>query len=124
MAVPSSPACMEKAQPDSSKHSLPAQQEPPRVTEETAKVSKTSPRVEDGSLDTGAPSTVSEHVAITKTEPTFTMVCSIKTWLQYKVKHSCYSGRVLLSKMKFSSYFERCKTMTSEEIDHINVYIV
>lgn len=77
VAVPSSPACMEKAQPDSSKHSLPAQQEPPRVQEEKPKVSKASPRVEDGSLDTGTTPTVSEHVAITKTEPTFTMVGSI-----------------------------------------------
>lgn len=74
---------MEKAQPDSSKHSLPAQQEPPRVQEEKAKVSKASARGEDGSLDPGAPSTVPEHVAITKTEPTFTVVCSVQTWLQH-----------------------------------------
>uniref|UniRef100_H3C642 ubiquitinyl hydrolase 1 n=1 Tax=Tetraodon nigroviridis TaxID=99883 RepID=H3C642_TETNG len=73
VAVPSSPACMEKAQPDSSKHSLPAQQEPPRVQEEKAKVCKASARAEEGSLDPGAPSTVSEHVALTKAEPTFTM---------------------------------------------------
>uniref|UniRef100_A0A674NCU3 ubiquitinyl hydrolase 1 n=1 Tax=Takifugu rubripes TaxID=31033 RepID=A0A674NCU3_TAKRU len=72
VAVPSTPTCMEKAQPDSSKHSLPAKQEPPRVKEDKPKVSKTSPRVEDGSLDP-TPCTVSEHVAITKTETTFTM---------------------------------------------------
>lgn len=80
MAVPSNPACMEKAQPDSSKHSLPAKQEPPRVKEDKSKSSKASPRGEDGSLDTVAPCTVSEHVAITKTEPTFTMVCEIKRY--------------------------------------------
>lgn len=77
MAVPSNPTCMEKAQPDSSKHSLPAKQEPPRVKEDKPKVSKTSPRVEDGSLDP-TPCTVSEHVAITKTETTFTMVSEMK----------------------------------------------
>uniref|UniRef100_A0A674P1B7 ubiquitinyl hydrolase 1 n=1 Tax=Takifugu rubripes TaxID=31033 RepID=A0A674P1B7_TAKRU len=63
VAVPSTPTCMEKAQPDSSKHSLPAKQEPPRVKEDKPKVSKTSPRVEDGSLDP-TPCTVSEHVDI------------------------------------------------------------
>lgn len=78
MAVPSSPACMDKAQPESSKHSLPAQQEPPRVQEEKPKVSKASARVEEGGLDSGAPSTGSEHVAITKAEPTFTMVGSLR----------------------------------------------
>lgn len=96
MAVPSSPACMEKAQPDSSNHSLPAQQEPPRVQEEKAKVSKASARVEDGGLDPGAPSAPSEHVAITKTEPTFTMVGSIQKCLQYKVKHAHSLARFLV----------------------------
>lgn len=85
MAVPSTPACMEKAQPDSSKHSLPAKQEPPRVKEDKPKVSKASPRVEDGSLDTGAPCTVTEHVAITKTETTFTMVSEIKILVKDEV---------------------------------------
>lgn len=83
MAVPSSPACLEKAQADSSKHSLPAQQEPPRVQEENANVSKAAGRVEEGVLDPGAPSTVSEHVAIAKTEPTFTVVGSVQTPLGY-----------------------------------------
>uniref|UniRef100_A0A3Q3QZW3 ubiquitinyl hydrolase 1 n=1 Tax=Monopterus albus TaxID=43700 RepID=A0A3Q3QZW3_MONAL len=70
VAVPSSPACMEKSQPGSSQHNLPAKEEPPRVGEEKPKASKASPRVEDGGLGTVAPRTVSEHVAITKPEPT------------------------------------------------------
>ncbi|XP_070694914.1 ubiquitin carboxyl-terminal hydrolase 19 isoform X2 [Pempheris klunzingeri] len=72
VAVPSSPACMEKSQPGSSQHSLPAKEEPPRVGEDKPKAPKASPRVEDGGLDTVAPRTVSEHVSITKTEPTVT----------------------------------------------------
>lgn len=74
MAVPSSPACMEKSQPGSSQHSLPAKEEPPRVGEEKPKAPKASSRVEDGGLETVAPRTVSEHVPITKTEPTVTTV--------------------------------------------------
>ncbi|KAM4562781.1 ubiquitin carboxyl-terminal hydrolase 19 isoform 1-T1 [Odontesthes bonariensis] len=73
VAVPSSPTCMEKSQPGSSQHSLPTKEEPPRVGEDTPKAPKASPRgVEDGGLDTVAPRTVSEHVAITKPEPTVT----------------------------------------------------
>ncbi|XP_076596686.1 ubiquitin carboxyl-terminal hydrolase 19 isoform X2 [Chaetodon auriga] len=72
VAVPSSPACMEKSQPGSSQHSLPAKEEPPRVGEEKPKTPKASSRVEDAGLDTVAPRTVSEHVAITKTEPSVT----------------------------------------------------
>uniref|UniRef100_A0A3Q3VQV9 ubiquitinyl hydrolase 1 n=1 Tax=Mola mola TaxID=94237 RepID=A0A3Q3VQV9_MOLML len=72
VAVPSSPACMEKSQPGSSQHSLPAKQEPPRVGEEKPKAPKASSRLEDGGLDTVAPRSVSEHVAITKPEPTVT----------------------------------------------------
>ncbi|XP_014911878.1 ubiquitin carboxyl-terminal hydrolase 19 [Poecilia latipinna] len=70
VAVPSSPACMEKSQPGSSQHSLPAKEEPPRVGEEPTKA---SPRgVEETGLDTVAPRSVSEHVNITKAEPTVT----------------------------------------------------
>ncbi|KAG7235212.1 hypothetical protein INR49_030615 [Caranx melampygus] len=72
VAVPSSPACMEKSQPGSSQHSLPAKEEPPRVGEEKPKAPKASSRVEDAGLDTVAPRTVSEHVAITKPETTVT----------------------------------------------------
>uniref|UniRef100_A0A7N8WJ44 ubiquitinyl hydrolase 1 n=1 Tax=Mastacembelus armatus TaxID=205130 RepID=A0A7N8WJ44_9TELE len=72
VAVPSSPACMEKSQPGSSQHSLPAKEEPPRLGEEKPKAPKASSRVEDGGLDTVAPRTVSEHVAIPKPEPTVT----------------------------------------------------
>lgn len=72
VAVPSSPACMEKSQPGSSQHSLPAKEEPPRVGEEKPKTPKASSRVEDGGLDTVAPRAVSEHVAITKPEPAVT----------------------------------------------------
>lgn len=70
VAVPSSPSCMEKSQPGSSQHSLPAKEEPPRVGEEKPKPPKASSRVEDGGLDAVAPRTVSEHVAISKPEPT------------------------------------------------------
>uniref|UniRef100_A0A3Q4HZC6 ubiquitinyl hydrolase 1 n=1 Tax=Neolamprologus brichardi TaxID=32507 RepID=A0A3Q4HZC6_NEOBR len=73
VAVPSSPACMEKSQPGSSQHNLPAKEEPPRVGEEKPKTPKAPTRVEDGGLDSVAPRTVSEHVAITKPEPTVTM---------------------------------------------------
>uniref|UniRef100_A0AAX7U554 ubiquitinyl hydrolase 1 n=1 Tax=Astatotilapia calliptera TaxID=8154 RepID=A0AAX7U554_ASTCA len=59
VAVPSSPACMEKSQPGSSQHNLPAKEEPPRVGEEKPKAPT---RVEDGGLDSVAPRTVSEHV--------------------------------------------------------------
>nr|XP_019944700.1 PREDICTED: ubiquitin carboxyl-terminal hydrolase 19 isoform X2 [Paralichthys olivaceus] len=69
VAVPSSPACIEKSQPGSSQHNLPAKEEPPRVGEEKPKASS---RVEDGGLDNVASRTVSEHVAITKPEPTVT----------------------------------------------------
>nr|XP_046251743.1 ubiquitin carboxyl-terminal hydrolase 19 isoform X2 [Scatophagus argus] len=72
VAVPSSPACMEKSQPGSSQHSLPAKQEPPRVGEEKPNAPKASSRVEDSGLDTVTPRTVSEHVAISKTESTVT----------------------------------------------------
>lgn len=72
VAVPSSPACMEKSQPGSSQHSLPAKEEPPRVGDEKPKTPKASSRVEDGGLDTVAPRAVSEHVAITKPEPAVT----------------------------------------------------
>ncbi|KAM7410825.1 hypothetical protein PAMA_020995 [Pampus argenteus] len=72
VAVPSSPACMEKSQPGSSQHTLPAKEEPPRVGEEKPKVPKASSRVEDSGLDTVAPRSVSEHVAITKPEPAVT----------------------------------------------------
>lgn len=69
VAVPSSPACMEKSKPGSSQHSLPAKEEPPRVGEEKPKAPKASPRVEDSGMDSVAPRSVSEHVAITKPEP-------------------------------------------------------
>lgn len=82
VAVPTSPACMEKSQPGSSQHSLPAKQEPPRVGEEKPKAPKASSRVEDAGLDTVAPRTVSEHVAITKTEPAVTTVSRTTTFIQ------------------------------------------
>lgn len=73
VAVPSSPACMEKSQPGSSQHNLTAKEEPPRVGEEKPKAPKASTRVEDAGLDSVAPRAVSEHVAINKPEPTVTM---------------------------------------------------
>ncbi|XP_034551398.1 ubiquitin carboxyl-terminal hydrolase 19 isoform X2 [Notolabrus celidotus] len=72
VAVPSGPACLEKSQPGSSQHSLPAKEEPPRVGEEKPKTPKASTRVEDAGLDAVAPRSVSEHVSINKPEPTVT----------------------------------------------------
>ncbi|XP_017266836.1 ubiquitin carboxyl-terminal hydrolase 19 isoform X2 [Kryptolebias marmoratus] len=73
VAVPSSPACLDKSQPGSSQHSLPAKEESPRVGDDTPKAPKASSRgVEDSGLDPVVPRTVSEHVAITKPEPTVT----------------------------------------------------
>ncbi|XP_077457775.1 ubiquitin carboxyl-terminal hydrolase 19 isoform X2 [Stigmatopora argus] len=70
VAVPSSPACTEKSQPGSSQHSLPTKEEPPRVGEEKPKAPKAPSRVDDSGLETMTPRTVSDHVAITKSEPT------------------------------------------------------
>ncbi|XP_056278900.1 ubiquitin carboxyl-terminal hydrolase 19 isoform X3 [Pseudoliparis swirei] len=75
VAVPSSPSCMEKSQPGGSQHSLPAQEEPPRVGEEKPnKPPKASSRVEDAV----APRGVSEHVAIAKPEPTPKPTCMVQ----------------------------------------------
>uniref|UniRef100_A0A8C6NTW8 ubiquitinyl hydrolase 1 n=1 Tax=Nothobranchius furzeri TaxID=105023 RepID=A0A8C6NTW8_NOTFU len=76
VAVPSGPACMDKTQPGSSQHSLPAKEESPRVGEDTPKA---SPRgVEDAGLDSVASRTVSEHVAITKTESSPKPTCMVQ----------------------------------------------
>uniref|UniRef100_A0A671Q0R8 ubiquitinyl hydrolase 1 n=1 Tax=Sinocyclocheilus anshuiensis TaxID=1608454 RepID=A0A671Q0R8_9TELE len=65
VAVPSSPSTLEKSQPGSSQHALPAKEEP-RVGEEKAK----PPRApEDLGLDAVAPRSVSEHMSL-KQEPT------------------------------------------------------
>uniref|UniRef100_A0A8C2AFC4 ubiquitinyl hydrolase 1 n=1 Tax=Cyprinus carpio TaxID=7962 RepID=A0A8C2AFC4_CYPCA len=65
VAVPSSPSTLEKSQPGSSQHALPAKEEP-RVGEEKAK----PPRApEDSGLDAVAPRSVSEHMSL-KQEPT------------------------------------------------------
>uniref|UniRef100_A0A667XDC3 ubiquitinyl hydrolase 1 n=1 Tax=Myripristis murdjan TaxID=586833 RepID=A0A667XDC3_9TELE len=69
VAVPSSPASMEKSQPGSSQHSLPAKEEPPRVGEEKPKAPKAPSRVDDAGMDSVVPRSVSEHVPITKSEP-------------------------------------------------------
>lgn len=71
VAVPSSPACMDKSQPGSSQHPLPPSEEPARAGEDKPKGPKAPGRAEDGGLDTVAPRSVSEHVAI-KTEPAVT----------------------------------------------------
>uniref|UniRef100_A0A3Q3A4N1 ubiquitinyl hydrolase 1 n=1 Tax=Kryptolebias marmoratus TaxID=37003 RepID=A0A3Q3A4N1_KRYMA len=61
VAVPSSPACLDKSQPGSSQHSLPAKEESPRVGDDTPKAPKASSRgVEDSGLDPVVPRTVSE----------------------------------------------------------------
>uniref|UniRef100_A0A673LY37 ubiquitinyl hydrolase 1 n=1 Tax=Sinocyclocheilus rhinocerous TaxID=307959 RepID=A0A673LY37_9TELE len=65
VAVPSSPSTLEKSQPGSSQHALPAKEEP-RVGEEKAK----PPRApEDLGLDAVAPRSVSEHMSLNQ-EPT------------------------------------------------------
>ncbi|KAM8864407.1 ubiquitin carboxyl-terminal hydrolase 19 isoform 2-T4 [Spinachia spinachia] len=76
VAVPSGPSCMEKSQPGSSQHSLPAKEEPPRVGEEKPKPPKASSRVDDCGLDTVAPR--SENVAITKPEPMPKPTCMVQ----------------------------------------------
>ncbi|KAI1892889.1 hypothetical protein AGOR_G00138170 [Albula goreensis] len=64
VAVPSGPASLDKTQPGSSQHTLPAKEEP-RVGEQKEK----APRTEDNSgLDAVAARTVAEHVPI-KQEP-------------------------------------------------------
>lgn len=69
VAVPSSPSTLEKSQPGSSQHALPAKEEP-RVGEEKAK----PPRApEDSGLDAVAPRSVPEHVSL-KQEPTVVTV--------------------------------------------------
>ncbi|XP_043080353.1 ubiquitin carboxyl-terminal hydrolase 19 isoform X2 [Puntigrus tetrazona] len=65
VAVPSSPSTLEKSQPGSSQHALPAKEEP-RVGEEKAKPSRAP---EDLGLDAVAPRSVSEHMSL-KQEPT------------------------------------------------------
>uniref|UniRef100_A0A8C1CVD9 ubiquitinyl hydrolase 1 n=2 Tax=Cyprinus carpio TaxID=7962 RepID=A0A8C1CVD9_CYPCA len=74
VAVPSSPSTLEKSQPGSSQHALPAKEEP-RVGEEKAK----PPRApEDSGLDAVAPRSVSEHMSL-KQEPTVVTVIMIMT---------------------------------------------
>ncbi|XP_030624378.1 ubiquitin carboxyl-terminal hydrolase 19 [Chanos chanos] len=64
VAVPSGPSPLDKSQPGSSQHALPAKEEP-RAGEEKPKPPRAS---EEASLDSVAPRTVSEHVPI-KQEP-------------------------------------------------------
>lgn len=69
VAVPSSPSSLEKSQPGSSQHALPAKEEP-RVGEEKAKPSRAP---EDTGLDAVSPRLVAEHMPL-KQEPTVTTV--------------------------------------------------
>uniref|UniRef100_A0A667X3F1 ubiquitinyl hydrolase 1 n=1 Tax=Myripristis murdjan TaxID=586833 RepID=A0A667X3F1_9TELE len=78
VAVPSSPASMEKSQPGSSQHSLPAKEEPPRVGEEKPKAPKAPSRVDDAGMDSVVPRSVSEHVPITKSEPGPKPTCMVQ----------------------------------------------
>ncbi|XP_072552164.1 ubiquitin carboxyl-terminal hydrolase 19 isoform X2 [Salminus brasiliensis] len=70
VAVPSSPSSLDKSQPGSSQHALPAKEEP-RVGEEKPKP-KPPRAAEDASLDAVVPRSVSEHVPI-KQEPAVAM---------------------------------------------------
>lgn len=69
VAVPSGPSSIDKSQPGSSQHALPAKEEP-RAGEEKPKASRTP---EDGTLDAVVPRSVSDHVPI-KQEPAITTV--------------------------------------------------
>uniref|UniRef100_A0A8B9LJ18 ubiquitinyl hydrolase 1 n=1 Tax=Astyanax mexicanus TaxID=7994 RepID=A0A8B9LJ18_ASTMX len=69
VAVPSSPSSLDKSQPGSSQHALPAKEEP-RVGEEKPKP-KPPRATEDAGLDAVVPRSVSEHVPI-KQEPAVT----------------------------------------------------
>ncbi|XP_062872197.1 ubiquitin carboxyl-terminal hydrolase 19 [Trichomycterus rosablanca] len=68
VAVPSGPSSLDKSQPGSSQHALPAKEEP-RVGEEKPKPA--SRASEDAALDVVVPRSVSEHVSV-KQEPTIT----------------------------------------------------
>ncbi|KAM9445893.1 ubiquitin carboxyl-terminal hydrolase 19 isoform 1-T1 [Clarias gariepinus] len=67
VAVPSGPSSLDKSQPGSSQHALPAKEEP-RAGEEKPKSSRAS---EEGTLDAVVPRSVSDHVPI-KQEPAIT----------------------------------------------------
>ncbi|XP_017342723.1 ubiquitin carboxyl-terminal hydrolase 19 isoform X2 [Ictalurus punctatus] len=67
VAVPSGPSSLDKNQPGSSQHALPAKEEP-RAGEEKPKSSRAP---EDGTLDAVVPRSVSDHVPI-KQEPAIT----------------------------------------------------
>ncbi|MCI4387388.1 hypothetical protein PGIGA_G00073690 [Pangasianodon gigas] len=67
VAVPSGPSSLDKSQPGSSQHALPAKEEP-RAGEEKPKSSRAP---EDGTLDAVVPRSVSDHVPI-KQEPAIT----------------------------------------------------
>lgn len=69
VAVPSGPSSLDKNQPGSSQHALPAKEEP-RAGEEKPKSSRAP---EDGTLDAVVPRSVSDHVPI-KQEPAITTV--------------------------------------------------
>ncbi|KAI5612333.1 ubiquitin carboxyl-terminal hydrolase 19 isoform X1, partial [Silurus asotus] len=67
VAVPSTPTSLDKSQPGSSQHALPAKEEP-RAVEEKPKSSRAP---EDATLDNVVPRSVSDHVPI-KQEPAIT----------------------------------------------------
>lgn len=76
VAVPSGPSSLDKSQPGSSQHALPAKEEP-RAGEEKPKSSRAS---EDGTLDAVVSRSLSDHVPI-KQEPAITTVmnCGMPT---------------------------------------------
>lgn len=67
--MPSGPSSLDKSQPGSSQHALPAKEEP-RAGEEKPKSSRAP---EDGTLDAVVPRSLSDHVPI-KQEPAITTV--------------------------------------------------
>uniref|UniRef100_A0A8B9LIY3 ubiquitinyl hydrolase 1 n=1 Tax=Astyanax mexicanus TaxID=7994 RepID=A0A8B9LIY3_ASTMX len=75
VAVPSSPSSLDKSQPGSSQHALPAKEEP-RVGEEKPKP-KPPRATEDAGLDAVVPRSVSEHVPI-KQEPAPKPTCMVQ----------------------------------------------
>lgn len=69
VAVPSGPSSLDKSQPGSSQHALPAKEEP-RAGEEKPKSSRAP---EDGTMDAVVPRSLSDHAPI-KPEPAITTV--------------------------------------------------
>lgn len=92
VAVPSGPSSIDKSQPGSSQHSLPAKEEP-RAGEEKPKPPRAA---EDAGLDAVVPRSVSDHVPI-KQEPTVATVRNILMPVRDFIGSMCVTQLSLLS---------------------------